>query len=291
MQPARASITAENNALLRAHESMRPPGEQVCSDAYAVWFLPDRLMDAADSDQQIRQAVADWENRYPGVVNTILARTRFIDDCLMEAIGDGIGQVVILGAGYDTRSLRFDTLKDGIAVFELDHPDTQRVKLQRIAAREDADLSHVRFVPIDFSREPLKEKLFANGYDARKKAFFIWEGVTYYLHAAAVDRTLGFIRRYAARGSTLVFDYCPPAVVDGATRQPEALALRNGLKHIGEEIVFGIAPEGIVEFMTRRGFAVTDHLGGLECRDRYFSGAGRRRKVSEMFLFVRAQVA
>ncbi len=130
MKQNRSSVTAENNAVLRTHESMRPESDRICNNPYVVYFLPDRFMSAKDKDDQIHQSIADWETLFPGVSNSIIARTRFIDDCLKEAINAGIRQLVILGAGYDTRALRFEALKDGVMVFELDHPATQRVKLR-----------------------------------------------------------------------------------------------------------------------------------------------------------------
>jgi methyltransferase (TIGR00027 family) len=290
MQPNRASITAQNNALLRAHEFMRPPDERICSDAFAACFLDERLMAAVDREHRIRSTVDEWEERFPGVGNAILARTRFIDDCLAAAIGAGIGQLVILGAGYDTRALRFATLRDTAAVFELDHPNTQRIKRDRIKTHVTADLSHVRFTPIDFSKEALDEKLFACGFCRRVTTLFIWEGVTYYLSERAVDRTLAFIRGHALPGSSVVFDYFSPAVADGTTRLAEARALRDGLAHIGEKIHFGIAPDRIVGFMRDRGFNVIRQLCGGDYRAAYLTGPNRSRNVSEIFNLVQARV-
>ena len=269
---------------------MRTEKDRICSDTYAVFFLPDRLMNAANRDQQIRHAVEVWNTRFPGIVNSILARTRFIDDCLITAIGDGIRQLVILGAGYDTRVLRFGALWDSVTVFELDHPDTQRIKLQRIQMHIGANLPHVRYIPIDFSKDGLSETLFAHGYDLQLKTFFIWEGVTYYIPDMVVDGTLTFIRRYAGRGSSVVFDYFPSSVADGTTDLAEARALRDGLQTIGEAIVFGIAPDCITDFLSQRGFNVTAHLTSTDYHARYFLGANRSRRVSDIFIFVQAQV-
>ena len=186
--------------------------------------------------------------------------------------------------------LRFGALRDKVAVFELDHLETQRIKLQRIQAQVGADLPHVRFIPIDFSEDNLGEKLFAQGYDAQLKTFFIWEGVTYYLPGAAVDGTLAFIRRYAGRGSSVVFDYFPPSVAAGTTDLVEARALRDGLQTIGEAIVFGIAPDRIAEFLGQRGFRVAAHLTSTDYQARYFLDVNRGRRVSDMFIFVQARV-
>jgi methyltransferase (TIGR00027 family) len=290
MRPTQSSVTAEHNAVLRTYESMRPERARICSDPYAACFVPDRFFPAAENIDPIGETISIWESHFPGVCNAILARTRFIDDCLEAAIRAGIRQLVILGAGYDTRALRFEALKDGVAVFELDHPITQRAKLERIQKYVNADLSHVRYIPIDFSKDSLAAKLLAHGYDGCLTTLFIWEGVTYYLSASAVDDTLLFIRRHTGVKSSVVFDFFPPSVADGTSRLAEARALRDGLKRIGEEIRFGIAPDRIVEFMTLRGFIVLQNVSSDDVKARYLRGTHKNRPLSEMFLFVQAGV-
>ena len=292
MNPNQSSITAENKALLRAHEFNRPPHERICDDPYAVYFLPDRLFSAVDRTDQIKRAVADWENHFPGVGNAIIARTRFIDDCLKAAIRDDARQLVILGAGYDTRALRCKALKEKVVVFELDHPTTQEKKLARIEKHLDGvDGSHVRYIPIDFSTETIAEKLFASGYDDQLKTLFIWEGVTYYLSAAAVDRTLTFIHQHAVSKSRVIYDYFPPSVADGTTHLPEARALCAGLRRIGEAVRFGIEPHQIESFMHTRGFTVIQNLTHNDWQTVYFKGSNKSRTVTEMFIFVEAMVS
>jgi methyltransferase (TIGR00027 family) len=291
MRPDQSSLTAENNAILRAHESLRPRPERVVDDPYAHCFLPASLREADDREARIRQAVDDWERHYPGVCNAIIARTRFIDDCLVAAVSGGIRQLVILGAGYDTRALRFETLKEGVAVFELDHPTTQRTKLARLGDRLHTDLGHVRYIAIDFKTDTLADKLAARGYSPHLATLFIWEGVTYYLPATAVDRTLDAIRRLSAPGSSLGFDCFPPSVADGTTRLAEAWVLREGLAQIGEAILFGIPPDRVAAFMKSRGFRVLQCFYREDYRKAYFTGVNRHRRLSEMFLFVLASVS
>ncbi|WP_319524543.1 SAM-dependent methyltransferase [uncultured Desulfosarcina sp.] len=287
MKGDQSSITAENNALLRAHEAMRPESERICHDPYAVYFMPDRILSSADRTDQIEIAISDWETHFPGVCNSILARTRFIDDCLEEAINDGLQQLVILGAGYDTRAFRFRAIKEKTTVFELDHPTTQKRKLAIIQNHLDWNASSIRHIPIDFAKEELSEKLFSCGYDDRLKTLFIWEGITYYISASAVDRTLDFINHHTPSKSGIVFDYFPPTVADGTTRLPEAKALREGLKRIGEELLFGIKPDEIFAFMKKRGFQVVRNLSSRDYQQAYC----KRRNVSDMFLFVQATVS
>ncbi|MEJ2041373.1 MAG: SAM-dependent methyltransferase [Desulfosarcinaceae bacterium] len=158
MRPNQSSLTAENNAILRANEFLRPPEERICHDPYALYFLPESIFSADDRNDQIQAAVSRWETHFPGVCNAILARTRFIDDCLEQAISEGIRQLVILGAGYDTRALRFDALRQGMMVFEADHPATQRLKTERIDKYLDVDLANVHFLPVDLSGEGRRKR-------------------------------------------------------------------------------------------------------------------------------------
>ena len=290
MKPNQSSTTAENNAMLRLHESMQPEDERICNDSYAEFFLPDGVIDAPDRNEQIQQAITNWETLFPGVSNAIVARTRFIDDCLEAAIVDGIRQLVILGAGFDTRAMRFKALKESVTVFELDHPSTQSKKLERIEKHLKEDLPHVRYISIDFSKEDFANKLLSYGYTETLKTLFIWEGVTYYIPAAAVDSTLSFIRHHSPSRSSVTFDYFPSTVADGTTELTEARALREGLSRIGEEIVFGISPDRINEFMQIRGFSVIQNLTGEEYRKANFNGVIKNRTVSEMFIFVQAEV-
>jgi methyltransferase (TIGR00027 family) len=291
MKGNQSSITAENNALLRAHESMRPENERICYDPYAFYFMPDHIYSSADRIDQINTAVSDWETHFPGVCNSILARTRFIDDRLEAAITDGIRQLVILGAGYDTRAFRFSALNKSVAVFELDHPSTQQRKLEKIQQHMDADTSAIRYIPIDFSKEDIPTKLSASDFNNQLKTLIIWEGVTYYISASAVDRTLDFANRHNAPQSSIIFDYFPATVADGTTRLKEAKALREGLKRIGEEVLFGIQPDRIVAFMKERGFTVVKNLTSAEYKKAYFNGPNQNRNVSAMFIFVQAMVS
>ena len=291
MKGNQSSITAENNALLRAHESMRPVSERICYDPYALYFIPDRLFASENRTGQIKRVISDWETHFPGVCNAILYRTRFIDDCLEEAIQEGIRQLVILGAGYDTRAFRFKALADHVAVFELDHMTTQKRKLEIIQRHMDGDTSSVRYIPIDFSEEDLADKLFAYGYDHQLKTLFIWEGVTYYICASAVDRTLDFISSHSPVQSSVIFDYFPSTVADGTTQLSEARALCQGLKRLGEEILFGIDPDQIFAFMKVRGFTVVRNLADTDYMKAYFKGINQSRNLSGMFIFVQAMVS
>lgn len=290
MRTDQPSITAENNAAVRALESMRPAEERLCQDPYARYFVSDSLRGPPDLYPALAAQIADWDKKFPGVCDAIAVRTRFVDDCLEAALAGGLQQLIILGAGYDTRALRFDRLKKNVAVFELDHPATQKMKLHRCRHIRAAFPERMAFVPIHFEQENLGQKLFDHGYDRTRKSFFIWEGMSYYLSAAAVDDILAFISRHAAQGSVIAFDYLPPTVVGGSSRLTEAAALGTALKHLGEAFVFGIDPATIKDFLGKRGFALERNVTASEYKRMYLTEAHWLRRPSEMFFFAHARL-
>jgi methyltransferase (TIGR00027 family) len=290
MRANRSSITAENNALLRAYESRRPAGRRICSDPYAAHFISASLQPLDAKGAQALATLWGWDTLFPGVGNAIIARTRFMDDCLRAALADGVRQVVLLGAGYDTRALRFINAMDGVTVFELDHPATQKIKLARLGRIGAATNDHVRYLAVDLASDALDDCLFDRGYLAQQASLFIWEGVTYYLPMASVHRVLTFVAAKAASGSRLVFDYFPPCVVDGTSALPEARALRYGLKHIGEELQFGLSPQDLQAFIETNGFRLIKHYSCRQFVRRKLAAIHQKRRVSDIFFFVEAVV-
>ncbi len=282
MLPQCQSITAEHNAALRAIEALRAPAERLCFDPWARFFVPPRLAAAVASIHRGRQLIERWETVVPGVCGAILARTAFIDACLNRALGRGIEQLVILGAGFDTRALRFAPFAAGVRVFELDHPATQAVKIARLSRVCRPLPDHIHFIPIRFETEDAGAKLLAQGYDPKRRTFFIWEGVTYYLGAAAVDALFGFIANHGPAGSRLVFDYLDPAVIEGTCARPEAAGLRLSLARFGEALRFGIRPASLGDFLQQRRFTLVAQMRS----DRY----SPRRGCSPLFFFVQAKI-
>jgi methyltransferase (TIGR00027 family) len=290
MRAEQPSITAENNAAVRAFESMRPAADRICYDPFARYFLANDLSRARDTVHMLSEMMSRWNLVVPGVCEAILARTRFIDDLLQAAIEEGLQQLVILGAGYDTRALRFDRLKKDTAVFELDHPATQQVKQQRLKQHRLRLPDRMAFIPCRFDREDFTAKLLGGGYDPDRITFFIWEGVSYYLSPADVDRTLAFIAKCSPAGSAVVFDYFPPSVIDGTCRFEEAVVLRQALKLMGEEIKFGIEPGTIGDFLSARGLVLAKNLTSEDSHRRYRKGIDGPANVSAMFYFAHATV-
>ncbi len=178
MKNNKASWTAEITAIYRAAESIRPSEDRICYDCYAKDFLRTKYRLILKS--RILTEIALWcavERRFPGGVASTVVRIGFIDDCLKQCIDNGIEQLVILGAGYDSRAYRFDRLKECARVFEVDHPATQKMKKSKVIRIFGALPDHVAYVPVDFENEKPDSKLLKSGYKDNMKTLFIWEGL------------------------------------------------------------------------------------------------------------------
>ena len=218
----------------------------------------------------------------------IVARTKYLDDHVRQCLEAGLEQVVVLGAGFDSRAYRFERLKADVRVFEVDHPATQRAKQEKLEEIFGCIPEHVVYVPVDFTKECLEDRLLKHGYDPRRKTLFIWEGVTYYITAEAVDRTLAFVANHSGPGSSIIFDYVYPSVVDGTCPRREAKLWRRTMIPRGEALLFGIEHGTIEEFLALRGFHKVTNVTHTRLKQDYFKGKNRRRTISPIFAIVHA---
>jgi methyltransferase (TIGR00027 family) len=269
-----SSITAAGIAIARAVESEKPPDERTCFDPYARQFLPAWMYHILGFF--IKSGYA--ELRGPGVIGFLLARERYIDEVLQDYLEEGLEQLIILGAGYDARAYRFD-LPERVRTFEVDHPDTQADKLKKVRRIFGKLPEHVRYVSIDFNTQSLSEGLLTARYDPSLISLFIWQGVTMYLTAEAVDATLAFVVKNAAPGSAIVFDYVYQAVLEGIQNQSEISGMRRYRFMTGEGLSFGIPEGSVCEFLQARGFHQVNDVNTAQLKKAYFTGKNANRKV------------
>ncbi len=276
MRKKQTSLTALGIALARAVESEKPEDERVCSDPFARQFLPGWMYRGLGFF--IRSGYA--ERRGPGVIGFLAARERYIDDVLAASLAEGVQQVVILGAGFDSRAYRFN-LDGRVRVYEVDHPATQQDKLMRLRVILGRIPEHITYVPIDFNTEALGDSLLKTGYDASQKTLFIWQGVTMYLTPDAVDATLDFVVRHSAAGSAVVFDYLFRAVLEGAQKHGEVTNMRRYRFMSGESLIFGIAEGGVEAFLKAHGFRAVTDVGSADLAALYFTGKNADRRIAD----------
>jgi methyltransferase (TIGR00027 family) len=204
----------------------------------------------------------------------VIARTKYFDTVFMEALEHGFDQIVIFGAGFDSRALRFSELNKGTKVFELDAPTTQQEKLKVYQLKNLVITENLIFVPIDFNKENLVDKMAQSGFVTGRKTLFLLEAVTMYLPREAVESTLRFIKDASGMGSLIAFDYIYAGVLRKENKYygERELSLKT-LAKVGEEWMFALEEGEDERFLSRYGFSLTDHRGKPELEDRYFKNS------------------
>lgn len=261
-------------AFLRAFESYHSGKNRLFEDQFARGFLTfsyRALLELTRLPGIGSGFLALGDRQCPGVWEGLLCRIRYIDDTLSDALKEGFSQIVILGAGSDTRALRIPGIEK-THVFEVDHPAPQAWKKLCLKKMLGTLPSHVTFIPMDFDEQPLKDGLAASGFRTNARTFVISEGVTQYITGEANDATFEYVSK-TAPGSRMVFSYVHRGIIDGSFKDAQKW------KSLGEQKstpwIFGIDPAELVEYLSARGFALVDHVGGSDYQERYLNPRGR----------------
>jgi methyltransferase (TIGR00027 family) len=247
--PAR---TAEYMALFRALESTRSPGRRLFEDRDAERFLRRTLRAVARAARvPVLQSsiVTLIDRRWPGPRPSGVVRTRVIDDFVTDALGDGCTQLLLLGAGYDTRATRLPAAAMS-AAFEVDHPDTQARKREAAAAHA----AHVRYVALDLESERLVPALIEAGFDLEQRTCVVWEGVFSYLTPESIDVTLAALVELCAPGSRIVLTYVDQRAMDAPKAASDAWF--TAVSDVGEPFRTGLDPDHACAFFAARGLGL-----------------------------------
>ena len=285
-----AAKTDNQPTLIVAIEQNFPQEERIINDTLApkLYSGADRFWIQLTKISVFRNwIVGITEKLLPGGWSCFLVRKRYIDDHLLEAVGNReVEAVVNLGAGFDTRLYRFEALRN-IPCWEVDQPIN-------IAAKERVLKSALKTVPenvtltgINFVEQEIGELLKQSGYQAGVKTFFVWEAVSQYLNDAAVKKVFDFFAK-ASAGSQLVFTYIPRDFIDGTNLyNQEKFYKRVVLK---DKIwQFGFDPTTLGELLGRIGWKLVKDLGYAELGDRYVKPTGRNLGVLQIERVVYAE--
>jgi len=276
------SRTAEGAAVIRAIESCRSKRDRLFEDLFARGFVENpfsRWIIGLMNIVGIGTALLALRDRqFPGVIGGLICRTRYIDDALQNALREGFQQIVILGAGFDSRAYRIPGVEK-IRVFEVDHPGTQVWKQKCLKRMLGALPSHVTFVPIDFDKQELRDEMEKASFLTNVKTFFIWEGVSQYITEEAVDATLRYVSRASAPGSKIVFTYIQRDIVDGSARSELGHKLVSLAQRLGEPWLFGFNKEELAHYLAERGLAPIEDIGDSDYKERYLKPIGRQLNV------------
>lgn len=286
-----ASRMAEGIALQRFAESRLPDDERILSDPYAMYFIdPNLLRWAASHPAEAKALAEDMEQKMPGWGNAIRARARYFDDVVNNEASRGLEQLVILGAGYDTRAYRLDRLRT-LTVFEVDRPETQHVKTDTITKILGSLPPHVAFVPADLTEDNLGQQLARAGFSRTRRTLFVMEGLVMYMPRAAVERLLSCIVQNSGPGSSVLFDYIPDWVIEGTSNTEGAKNILEYTITVGEPIRSGFAEGEVVPFLERLGCVGVNVVTRDDFRRLYFHGKNAGRPVSSLMSVASASIS
>jgi methyltransferase (TIGR00027 family) len=282
------SRMAEGIAIHRFVESAKPESERICYDPYAVRFLSPETMEAYKDPVKAKALHERYERLFPGLGNSIRARVRYFDDFIKSAISKGLEQLIILGAGYDTRAYRIDGMKGKVTVFEVDHPETLQAKMGKTKEIFGSLPDHVVYVPVDFHVERLGQRLMECGYNKSLKTLFVMEGLVMYLPLEAVDDILAFVIGNSGKGSAILFDYFTDSVIKGTC--DAGRNMKEFAEKAGEPLRFGIKEGSIEVFLMERGFSKIQNVTSDDYKKAYFHGANESRAVCNLLSFAHATI-
>lgn len=267
---SKTSRTAEYTCLVR-YLSHLEEREQYKSDDYVSLIIMNGFIRQLLRFSFFRR---NFMRKNPaGMYEYVIARTKYIDGEFRRALEQGLEQILIFGAGFDSRGVRLGNNAGNIRVFELDAPVTQSAKIERYRQKKVEIPENLVFVPIDFDRESLPERLLQEGFQKGLPSLFILEGLTMYLQPESVAGTFRVVQEFAGTGSRIVFDHIYASVVRRENRYEGERDLYNGVADSGEGFYFGIEKGHTDEFLSTYDFTAEKILDSDALEDMFFRDA------------------
>ncbi|HEY4846239.1 MAG TPA: SAM-dependent methyltransferase [Methylocella sp.] len=214
-------------------------------------------------DERTRQAADGISADFPAVEKMVKLRTRYFDDRLDEQLSLGCRQIVILGAGLDTRAVRKQA--PGVAYFEIDDLNTLGFKRVRLA--ESGIDARVTFISGDYVADDFLRLLETNGFRFELPAYFIWEGNTMYLTGASVRRVLADLRK-RVRQFNISFDYMAEEVIAHTTGDKRTSNLVERFAAMGAPWRFGV--NDLASIAEEAAMTVVDNVRTAELHRAYW---------------------
>jgi methyltransferase (TIGR00027 family) len=264
----RTSRTAELTCISRAASSLESNAHYHSDDYLAIRLLPSFFKTLFHFPLVRKFFVHILAPA--GIYEYVIARTKYIDAAFEQALAKSFDQILIFGAGFDTRALRFQAKAQKTLIFELDAAPTQQAKIRQYQNRKLSAPANLVFIEIDFDKESLSEKLDQAGFQKERRSLFILEGLLMYLEPESVQSTFQIIRDYAGKGSLIVFDYVQASVLRGENTLFGEAGAAQTVSKAGEGWQFGIEPGEIVSFVMAYNFDIRDHKCVQQLEATYF---------------------
>ncbi len=279
MEDGKPSQTALLVAMLRARHYLRAPEPKILRDSLAMGFAGAGA--EADVDRYINgivtafSAMSEAETAKEFVLRieeSVCFRARLLEEELATAKRKGVTQFVILGAGLDSTVYRHADLMDGLDVFEVDHPDSQKWKREQLSAMGTIIPGNLEFVAFDFENTTLEKALDTHGVDKNKPTVFSWLGVHMYLTEESVINTLNVIGSFP-KGSGLVMDFVMPDYSDDVEDMKDPIEqLSKVVASVSEPFKSSFSREALTEVLGNSGLNQVELLTIGDMTDRYFDG-------------------
>jgi methyltransferase (TIGR00027 family) len=279
--------TALGTAVYRLIEQFQPEETRLFNDP-VVKYLFSTPIRALVQFACIRNYTIKRYDITQGIYGAQICRTRYIDDAVQAALSQGIRQLVILGAGFDTRPYRLAGM-ERMKVLEVDLPSVQEDKKKKLKKHFGRLPEHVTFIPIDFGTQSLEEVLPREAFDPSKPAVFVWEGVTQYIPEEAVRRTLAFVGK-SVPGSILIFTYVLKSIIERRSNISGADKMMDYVAKNNYPWIFGLEPSNVHSFLKPFHLNPIAEVDNADYQARYLKPLGRILVVSEGERIVQATV-
>ena len=247
-----------------AHTRLDP--HPLIDDPWGDLLVPESVKRALAASNAILDESLMRSRSYPNVV----MRSRYAEDALQAAVAGGVRQYVLIGAGFDSFSLRLPKFAANLQIFEIDFPATQRLKLERIGACGITLPDNVHFIAADLSKESVAAALARSPFETNRLSFFSWLGVTMYLTREANLATLRSIASCSPAGSEVVFTYLDERVFQEQSESFRELEQR--VAAVGEPFLSGFDPGELGSNLAACGLDLAEDLNGRESAARYDRG-------------------
>jgi methyltransferase (TIGR00027 family) len=262
--------TAFGAAAVRLIEQYEPEEQRLFNDP-VVYNLTNTFLRFILKSRTMRNYFIHLSDKIiPGIIGGQICRTKFIDNKTLSVLKD-VEQILILGAGLDTRAYRLKGIAQKI-VYEIDLPSVQQYKKQKLVKYLGELPASVNYIPIDFNTTKTETVLNNSSFDFNKRTLVIFEAVTQYITADAVDEVFKFISKLP-NNSHLLFTYILRDVIERKTEEAKKLMDWSEKKHC--PFLFGINPSETVSFLQNYNLEIVEDVGTEFYQEKYLKPVNR----------------
>ncbi|MEH7075865.1 class I SAM-dependent methyltransferase [Neobacillus drentensis] len=283
METGKESLTALVSCFARGYHASTS-GEPIFNDFVAHSLLKEEEKQVIASkwanaigffDQDICETLETFDEKLQWVMNNqtipqLVSRARYAEDGLKDAIRRGFKQYVILGAGFDTFALRQEKLPEDFMIFEVDHPATQAFKINRFQEVGMEFPTNVKFIPVDFKSNSLRDELKKSGFDEQKYSYFSLLGVAMYLAKKDFYQLLTSVAEMSMNGSSFIFDYLDDNAFNEKTASTKLTQMRQITARTGEPMITGFDPFELDLELQDYNMLLYENLSPANIEDLYF---------------------